>query len=152
MALLREHEATAGILARAHRFRALDEVGLLSLAKDLARLTADSFDLGALHQLVPSAQSEGLRTLKSLERLLATLINPADARRIMSPLVGIYSLRLSDAHMPSAAIAEAFALTGIDRDASALRQGTELLHATVLATHTIKNIFISPAGVHVPPP
>ncbi len=93
MALLREHEATTEILGRAHRFRALHKSGLLSLAKDLARLTADSFDLGALRPLVPTAKSEELGTLKLLERLLATLIATADAGRIMRPLVGVYLLR-----------------------------------------------------------
>jgi hypothetical protein len=153
MALFKRHEATTEILSRVHRFRALDEAGLLSLAKDLARLTADSLDLGALHQLVPAAKTEKLRTLKSLERLLATLTDAADARRIIEPLVGVYQLRLGDAHMPSAEIAGAFAVLGLDRNASSLQQGTQLLHATVSAIYRINEILVrtpAPASGNVP--
>jgi hypothetical protein len=131
----------------------LDEAGLLSLAKDLARLTRDSLDLDALHQLVPAAKTEKLRTLKSLERLLATLTDAADARRIIGPLVGIYQLRLGDAHMPSAEIAEAFTLLGFDRNASSLQQGTQLLHVTVSTIYRINEILVrtpAPASENMP--
>ena len=38
------------------------------------------------------------------------------ARKITAPLVGIYELRLADAHLPSSKIDDAFALLDLDRD------------------------------------
>jgi hypothetical protein len=144
ISLLREHEETQNILARAHRFRALDQAGLLSLAKDLARLTVDSLDLDALRQLVPAAKGEGLRSLKLLEQVLGTLIDSSDAYQLVGPLVGVYELRLGDAHLPSSKIAGAIGLVGVDANASPLQQGTQLLSVTVSAIRRIAQTFALP--------
>ncbi len=40
-------------MTKIHRFRAVDEPSFYALAKDLARLTADSLDANAMQQIVP---------------------------------------------------------------------------------------------------
>jgi hypothetical protein len=138
--LIREHESTSEILTRVHRFRAIDEAGLLALAKDLARLTADSFDIGLMHEIVPPQKGERPGSLKSLERVLATLIGADKARDLLGPLVGVYDLRLGDAHLPSSKISEARALARLEGNASSLRQGFQLIEIIVTVIFTIADI------------
>jgi hypothetical protein len=66
--LLREHASTEEIASRIHRYRALDEAGFLALAKDIARLTADSIDSAQLQSLVTLAKGEKLGSLKRPDR------------------------------------------------------------------------------------
>ena len=54
-------------------------------------------------------------SLKSLENLLATQVNPNLARQIMCPLVGIYDLRHADAHLPSNEVDDALRLAKVDQ-------------------------------------
>ncbi len=56
---------------------------------------------------------------------------------MLTPLVGIYELRLGDAHLPSEKIAEAFALIGLDADAPPLAQGQQLLQIAATALERI---------------
>ena len=52
VSILRQHDQIPEILSRTHRFRAVDRPGLFALAKDLARLTADSLDRAVMHSLL----------------------------------------------------------------------------------------------------
>src|SRR5215510_13695633 len=54
--IIRQHDQIAELIAHAHRFRATDKEVLFALAKDLARLTADSIDADALQKLVSPPQ------------------------------------------------------------------------------------------------
>jgi hypothetical protein len=135
--LIREHHEIPNLLRRAHRFRATDKVGLFSLAKDLARLTADSFDASAIQKHV-QAGTKG--SLKSLEMLLATQIDPQDARKILGPLFGIYELRHADAHLPSREIDEALKLAKVDQQLPYVTQGYQLLCACVDVIYTMIEI------------
>jgi hypothetical protein len=141
--IFREHKDTPEILSPTHRLRATGRAELLALAKDLARLTADSIDVDPLHAIVPLAKVEKRGSLKSLERVLATVIAPEDARRLMSPLFGVYDLRHGDAHMPSSDIDQAFRLVGVDQSLSSIRQGEHLIGSIV---HTLFRIAEVIAG------
>lgn len=129
--LLRTHQDSEDILSRTHRFRSLDKVGSLSLAKDLARLSADLIDQRALHAIAPPHGGEGTGSLRSLERVLATLVKPDVARQLTSKLVGIYELRLGDAHLPSAKLEEAMNLATIPSHLSWPMKGADMLHIFV---------------------
>jgi hypothetical protein len=135
--LFREHDAADAILGRLHRFRGLEQGGILSLAKDVARLTADRIDKGALQKIVQQPKGENWGTLKSLEKALSTISSPEEARKLLATLVGIYELRLADAHLPSEKINEAYVLAGIDTSEDALVQGRQILEATVDALDRI---------------
>jgi hypothetical protein len=144
--LRRAHEHVAEILSRCHRFRAVDKPGLFALAKDLARVTADDFDEVALKNALGIAKKERVRSLKALEQLAAQTLNPSDAKRILGPLVGIYDLRLADAHLPSAQISEAMALVGIDEAAPLVHQGYQILHAAVSTISAIAECLEKPSA------
>lgn len=138
--LLRQHSDIRDILRRCHRFRGLDAVGLLSLAKDLARLTADSIDVtGLLNVLPPSKEKIG--SLKALERLIGRKTDEDTARRVMAPLFGIYDLRLADAHLPREQLADAYARAGIDVASKPIFQSFQMLHTLVSALHTIADLL-----------
>lgn len=139
--ILRPHKDLPVILQRSHRFRALDRHGLFALAKDVTRLTADSIDAIELQKHFSLAKGEKLGSIKSLERLLATKIEPGVARKLLGPLAGIYDLRLADAHLPADTIQDSLALVGIDEAVSFVHQGCQLLHACVTSLIEIAKII-----------
>jgi hypothetical protein len=131
IALFKEHAFIPELLERTHRFRAVDEAGLYALAKDVARLTADSLDTAAIQSIVSPPKKTNWGSLKSLENLIALKIDSEKARSMMSALVGVYELRHADAHLPSSEIDEAFALLKVDRSLPTVLQGYQLLHSCV---------------------
>lgn len=130
-ALLRTHDQQDEILSRIHRFRALDRPGLLSLAKDVARLTADSIEPGVAQAIAPPEKGQKIGSLKSLERALATIVDAETAREVMGPLFAAYDLRLSDAHLPRSDLLAAYALLDTEEIDSPLTAGFKLLNAVV---------------------
>jgi len=144
--IMRPHDDLEDVIRRCHRFRALDLAGLYALAKDLARVTADSIDASAIHKLIDLAKNEKLGSLKSLERLVAKKTGAEDARRILGPLVGIYELRLLDAHLPSNSASDSFRLVGIDESVAPVHQGLQLLDACVSSIFSIAKILWSENG------
>lgn len=139
--LFRPHDDYDDILSRVHRFRALDRVGLFSLAKDVARLVADSIDAASIQKHVVPPKGEKWGSLKSLEKLLANKIDPALARSLLTPLVGTYNLRLADAHLPSSETDAALALVGIDEQLPHVWQGEQLLSACVDSLYKIAQVI-----------
>ena len=142
VSLFRHHDQIDLILERTHRFRALDQPGFLSLAKDIARVTADSIDVGKVQSVVPPPTGEKLASLKSLELALAKISNFELAHNVMSANFAAYDLRLDDAHLPkSDRLASLRILNIVDADDS-LTKGFKLLHETVLAWYRIHSILI----------
>ena len=141
--LLRPHPDYADILKRTHRFRATDYPNLLALAKDIARLTADSIDVGAVQKLLPPVAKgeKALGSLKSLEQLLAKKIDATEARTLLTPLVGIYELRLGDAHLAGSQTKDALDMLKIDYKAPFVWQGEYLLAACTNSLERIEEIF-----------
>jgi len=137
----REHPSHFEILQKCNRFRAVDQAGLYALAKDLTRVTAESIDVMSIQSIVAPPKGEKWGSLKSLEKLLAKRVEPSVARGIMSRLVGIYELRLGDAHLPSDKIDEAIALVGINTDEPFITQGKQLMHACVSSLYEIANVL-----------
>lgn len=135
--LLRDHQDFDEIVTRVHRFRSLDKAGFLSLAKDLARLSADLIDQKSLHSVAPPTNGQGTGSLRSLERVLATITDAPSARSQTSRLVGIYELRLGDAHLPSEQFNEAMDLVTIPRDISWLTKGAYMIDAFVRSFYEI---------------
>src|SRR5207244_2850845 len=90
--LFRGHEQFETLIAGAHRFRSTDQASFFSLAKDLARLTADGINVSAVQKIITPAKGDQWGSLKSLENLLALKAGSAKARSLLGPLVGIYEL------------------------------------------------------------
>jgi hypothetical protein len=140
VSLLRAHQDRAEIISRTHRFRSLDQAGFLSLAKDLARLSADLIDQKALHSIAAPDKDQGTGSLRSLERVLATVVSATEARKLTSNLAGIYELRLGDAHLPSSKLEDAMALTGIPPEESWLVKGAYMIHQFVSSFYSIAQV------------
>ncbi|MGF6568627.1 hypothetical protein ABH945_000703 [Paraburkholderia sp. GAS333] len=132
-ALFRPHQEYSDIVGRCHRFRGVDQHGMLALAKDLARLTADSIDAQALQKIVAPPQGQKWGSLKSLEKVLATFVPGARAHEIVGPLFGTYDLRLADAHLGGKDLTGAYESAHIDRDALHIFQSRQLLDSFVRA-------------------
>jgi hypothetical protein len=139
--LFREHSYRNEVFSRLHRFRSTNEKGLFALAKDIARLTADSIDIAALQEIVEPPKGEKWGSLKSLEKVLATVCAPEDARHALTPLVGTYQLRLADAHLPGSELAEAMKLAGIDSSNPSLHQGQTLIANCAAAGAVIASLL-----------
>ncbi len=139
--ILREHQDVPAILARAHRFRSTDRAGLYALAKDLARLTADSFDAAAIQRVVKPPSGTKWASLKSVENLLAARVGAKNAAVTMAPLFVIYDLRLADAHLPSKETEEALSRIGVDIGLPFVAQGAQLLHKCVGTLYTIIDVI-----------
>jgi hypothetical protein len=136
--LFREHPSRSEIAATIHRFRAIDQKGVYALAKDISRLIVEAIDMAAMRVIAPPGKGEGTGSMKSLERVLATISSAADARAALTHLVGIYELRGADAHLPSGELQEAYDLAGIDSAAPPLEQGLQMLIRTM---HVLINLY-----------
>lgn len=139
--ILRDHDFIPKVLKKCHRFRATDKDGLYALAKDIARLTADSIDAAAIQTIVSPPKGTKWGSLKSLENLLAKKIDPEKARSLLSSFVGAYELRHGDAHLPSSEIDEAFNLIGVDKDIPYIHQGYQLLDSCVSSLFNIVEVI-----------
>ncbi len=137
------HEAIPEILEKTHRFRALDKAGLFSLAKDIARITADSINTQGLYSIAFPPKGKKLGSLKSLEFLLTTKVGINKASLIMAPLFNVYDLRLGDAHLPSIEIDDVFLSLRIDTREPFVQQGSQMLHSVVSALYKIIDILKS---------
>ena len=150
IALIRRHPRTSEILLRAHRFRATDRDGLCALAKDLVRLTADRIDAGAIQTLVRPPKGEEWRSLKSLEKLLATRMETAEAESLMIPLFGIYELRHVDAHLLAVDdVDQALRKLGVNQHEPFVVQGYQVLQACVSAIYAIGDVLDGEVGAQV---
>ncbi len=141
ISIFKEHEYIPQLLHKLHRFRATSKEGLFELAKDVARITADSFDSQSIQAIVIPSKGEKWGSLKSVEKLLTEKIEVEFARKITAPLVGTYELRLADAHLPSSKISEAYNLIGIDSTQPYIHQAHHMLHQCVTSIFTIIDII-----------
>ena len=135
--LFRTHHAAEEIVKGIHRFRAIDKPGLLSLAKDLARLIADRIDVNVLRKIAVPPAGEKWGSLKSLEKALASKIEPERAATMVAPLFGIYELRLGDAHLPSTEIDDAMSKARVDQTEPFVEQGAQLIYSAAYSLHLV---------------
>ena len=139
--LIFKHEKIPDIIKRSHRFRVTSQEGLFALAKDLTQLTAESIDVSELRKVVSPPSGTHWGSLKLLEKLLATEISPELAKKMLSPLIGIYKLRQLDAHLANLKSNDVFHLVNVDPNAPYVIQGYQLLHACVVSICEICQII-----------
>jgi hypothetical protein len=143
--LLRDHDTVEALLRRAHRFQVAEEGGLLALSKDLTRLFLERVNVDeVLSHITNKNPKEKLGSLKSLERLLAEIVTPDEARTIMGPMSGIYDLRSADAHLGTSKIESAMTRAGIDDEQPAAMQGWQLLRSFVDNLNRISDTLSKP--------
>lgn len=141
VAFFREHDSIKEILSNIHRFRAINQNGLFSLAKDLARVIADDINTENLQKIATPPKGMKWGSIKTVENLLAIKVGTENARKVLAPIVGIYELRHGDAHLPSGDIKDSFVLIGLDRDAPYIIQGVRMLITCVDHLHHILYIL-----------
>ncbi len=147
--VIRPHPEYERLIRLAHRFRAVDEAGFYALAKDLARMTADSLDVAGLQKIVPVPKGEKRGSLKSLESVLATRLPTKTAHSLMTPLFGVYELRHADAHLPPSDLDEAFSMIFVDRGKPWITQGAQMLAVVVDVLQRLAEAF-DPKGAVKP--
>lgn len=115
------------LLQQISRFVSTDRTSLLRLAKDLVRVFTDRLNVKALRELSNHKDKNKLGSNKLLQDILAQKIGEDNAYKIFSVIVGVYEMRLGDAHPTSSKIEDAIKLAGIDEKQSFLRQGEQLI-------------------------
>jgi len=141
VSILKVHDFVRELLPTIHRFRAVDNAGLYSLAKDVARVTSDSLDTAAMQTIVLPPKDIKWGSLKTLENLIASRVGGDTAHSILSALVGVYELRHADAHLPSDKLDEAMNLLKVDHGLPTVFQGYQLLDACVSSIFKIVEIL-----------
>jgi len=134
-----DHDIQSDLLAKLSRFDGIDWPGLLALAKDIARLTADSLDKDSLKLVVTNPGTLG--SLKLLEKFLATMVPESDARQIMAPLFCIYDLRLGDAHLPATNLEQRLEDMGVDRRQPYVWQSAQMLFLCAQALAQVSQVI-----------
>ena len=120
----REHSFEEGISKRIHRFQSVTLEGFYLLCKEITRYVIERLDTDLFKQL--KKETENLGSLKRLENILTAL--GYDGRQINGVLVGVYDLRMADAHLPSdSKIADSMRLAGINYDEMRLHSGKRLI-------------------------
>lgn len=137
----RGHHSIGEIIKSVNRFRAIDEKGLFSLAKDIARIIVDDIDIESVQKIAVPPKNIKWGSLKTIENLLAIKIHSEDARKILSPIVGVYELRHGDAHLPSSDIENSFGLIQINRSLPYVTQGYQMIYACVDNLYVILRIL-----------
>ena len=137
ISIIKEHTEANQILKRIHRFRATKEQGLFELAKDIYRFVGERIDAEEIKKVVNPKKGETWRQLKSLEKLVALKIGEKAAYKLISPLWGIYNLRLADSHLSSADISEAYSLCQLDIEKPSVIQGYQLIDTCVTCIYDI---------------
>lgn len=134
-------EINQDILKKAHRYTAVDDDGVLKLAKDLTRLFADRIDSKRLQRSLRTPPAQTVGSLRALQYRLATIIPEDKAANVCAALYGIYDLRKADAHIPSSNIEEDYLRANIKRGKPPVWQGHDMLVAFVVTLHTIAQII-----------
>jgi hypothetical protein len=135
--IIRETDALFTIISKCHRFRSINLDGLYALAKDLARITADSIDSTKLQKIIVPPKGEKWGSLKSLENYLGTLVHLEESKFIMAPLFAIYDLRLADAHLPKSNYEKQYQLLNINIEQPFVWQEYQMLNSCVTTIYRI---------------
>lgn len=117
----------AAVMQQVSRFASKDQASLLRLAKELVRVFSDRLNVSELRKLSTHAEKEKLRSNKLLQDILAQQVGADKARNIFGAVVGVYDMRIGDAHPTGSKIGDALKLAGIDESSSFLRQGEQLI-------------------------
>ncbi|PTT76085.1 MULTISPECIES: hypothetical protein [unclassified Chryseobacterium] len=137
----RNHQSIKEIISTINRFKAVDDNGIFSLAKDIARVIIDDINTEGLQKITIPPKNTRWGSLKTIENLLALRVPQEEARMITSPFVGIYELRHGDAHLPGSSIFDSFNLIPVDRQLPYVLQGHQILYVCVNNLHVILEIL-----------
>ncbi len=110
--LFREYSKLTSNQYKVHRFISISEDGLCLLAKEIYKLLIEHINKVNLKKIYIT--SESINSIKLIENILNRL--DLDGRKMTSVLVGLYELRLADAHVRPDDLSKSFELAGITLD------------------------------------
>ena len=91
----------SALLQQISRFASTDRESLLRLAKDLVRVFTDRLNVKALRELSNHKDKNELKSNKLFQDIVAQKIGEDNAYKVFSVIVGVYEMRLGDAHPTS---------------------------------------------------
>ena len=139
--MFREHRDEAKIIESIHRFRAMNDEKLFALCKDLSRVVIERIDATTINKITPTDGKVREGSMKHLEKALSLEVGSDEARTVVGPLVGIYELRLGDAHLASSDLDSKFELVPIRRNSSLIEQGLQAIEGVVGVLHQVADIL-----------
>jgi hypothetical protein len=132
--LLRPHTNELELLSHVQRFQCVEPNGTYRLCKEITRVITDRVDVELLKEVRPGDDKK-LGSLKRVERLLSE--RGIDGRSTVAPLVGVYELRLADAHPPSSEADSALGLLGVNLQMNEVQRGKQIIRSVALAIEKI---------------
>lgn len=113
---------------KVHRFIVQQDDDIFKLAKEIIKITAESFDIAVLRSLITlDDEKKKYRSIKLFQEFLGTFVRPELAYKIMTPLVHLNELRCADAHKKSSEIIEALVELGVNEDMCPLQKGVQVI-------------------------
>lgn len=141
--LFRNQKEVEELFPKIHRFRSLSEDGFYSLAKDLARITADAIYTKEIQKQLINLSEEKWGSLKTLQYFLIQKLGAEEekAKKLMAPLFGIYEMRQVDAHLKDATKDDSLTKLGISQELPPLFRGEAMLDKFVKTLCVIQSIL-----------
>lgn len=121
------HDINREMIHRISRFDSKDFPSLLRLAKEVIRIFSDQLNVCDLRKIATPVDKDERGSNMLLQDILAQKIGVEKARSVFDPIVGVYRMRIGDAHPTSSKIGEALNLAEINESQSFLRQGEQLI-------------------------
>ncbi len=140
--LFKHNEKTWRVYRQIHRTAATNKDKLISLALNIARLTADAIDSAALKKFLNVSEPR-IGSLKLLQQFVAQYSSPSEAEALMAPLFHAYDMRLEGAHPLSSQEDERLAKLVGDTAAPFVLQGKEMIRSVVTALVKIWLVIVN---------
>lgn len=121
------HQIAQNAFKEISRFNCLNRPSLLTLSKNLVRVFSDRLNVNVLKEISSAKNKQSLGSIKLFESIISQTVEPDLAHSMFSVVVGVYQMRISDAHPTSSNIDEAIKLAKIDTSLKYLRQGEQLI-------------------------
>jgi hypothetical protein len=135
--LLKDHPAVSELLKAVNRFQSVDHSGMFQLCKEITRVVVERLNVPLLKRLMPTVGQE-LGSIKRLAKVIEQ--RGADGKELTKVLVGVYELRLADAHLPSQDLEHACDLLGISSKQNFVENGKVIILQVANAIDQISEV------------
>ena len=140
--LLQGVPTTDNMRRKINRFAVQQDDDVFGLAKEIVKVTAESFNVAVLRSLlVLEGDKKKFGTLKLFQEFLGKYVQQDVAYKIMSPLFNLYELRLADAHKQSSEVGVALEALGIQADMLPIEKGARTILMAVCCLARILEVF-----------
>ncbi len=137
--LLKEHTEADNMLQNIQRFHERSMKGICFLCKELTRLIIERIDVALLKELDPDADKK-LGSIKRVDSFLTS--KGFNGRQVTAPLVGVYEMRLGDAHLLSKDMDEAMKLLGLEGIQDYQKMAKEIIRKVAISIGITGDLII----------